>query len=433
MSSEQDAGKAGKKMMIGLGVAAAAAAILIYVFISWGNKDNSLSQSSVSLNGTAVTSSSKTDETAQYVDLMQTQNNHMADKARQQNDTFLASMPRGVDIPVNEDTPDTEKTPEPRPRLNQEPVSGNRTSSRDRAQDRDSRENLKALLLRMRSDNSTEITIASTPGNEGKGGGGNGGGGASAYSGWTESLVSATQASLSNPSSTPVFTVIPAFTRVPAQIETAIDSDNTASQVIARVPAGKYAGATVYAASIRLVGDGVEIHFSRMAWLGQEYNVNAYALSQETLQSSVATDVNHRYVSRILLPAVLGGLGDVGSLYKSSNTQILSNQYSSVTSTEMPSGKAVAGVVAGGAAEKAASVLQQDASKLPATQVTVKRKETISLQFIDGVYNTDAIQKGQRSPTTTTSEQGSQARATSRPVTTVAKELQRQKKEYNLE
>ncbi|ELL9358908.1 hypothetical protein RX465_004940, partial [Escherichia coli] len=94
------------------------------------------------------------------------------------------------------------------------------------------------------------------------------------------------------------------------------------------------------------------------------------------------------------LPAFLGGFGEAGSLFKSANTQILTNQYSTLASTAMPSGKVLAGVIGGGMAEKGGSVLQQDAAKLPATQVTVNRNETIAIQFVDGVYSTDAIKPG---------------------------------------
>ncbi len=286
--------------------------------------------------------------------------------------------------------------------------------------DKDRQERLKQLLARLRNTTPATLTVATVPGGEsggnGRSNGQNGGQSQSVWHNWTSSLSggnSLIPATLrSTDVTTPPVTIIPALTRVPAYIETAVDSDNTTSQVVANIPAGPWAGARLHAARITLVGDGVEINFTRMFWQGTEYKVNAWAQDQKTLQSSVASDVNHRYVSRIFLPAFLGGFGEAGSLFKSANTQILTNQYSTLASTAMPSGKVLAGVIGGGMAEKTGSVLQQDAAKLPATQVTVNRNETIAIQFVDGVYSTDAIKAG-----TSRKTQSAQATSESRQPT----------------
>ncbi|WP_213208700.1 conjugal transfer protein TraO, partial [Escherichia coli] len=266
--------------------------------------------------------------------------------------------------------------------------------SQQRVNDKDRQERLKQVLARLRNTTPATLTVATVPGGESGGSGrSNGGQSQGIWHNWTSSLSSGHSiipATLrSTDVTTPPVTIIPALTRVPAYIETAVDSDNTTSQVVANIPAGPWAGARLHAARITLVGDGVEINFTRMFWQGTEYKVNAWAQDQKTLQSSIASDVNHRYVSRIFLPAFLGGFGEAGSLFKSANTQILTNQYSTLASTAMPSGKVLAGVIGGGMAEKTGSVLQQDAAKLPATQVTVNRNETIAIQFVDGVYSTD--------------------------------------------
>lgn len=408
MATEQDAGQAGKKGALLLVVGVVALAVIGYIVLSWLHRDTTLAHSAVDLHGVGVTTRTPTTETEHYRELLKTDNDRGATEALKNHRTFLASLPQGVVIP---DPPTTTPPPGAANRKKPETVATPATpvdraaARQQQQQDRDAREKLKALLQRMRQNTHTDMTVASVPGADSHGGGGRASGTgntANPYAAWTTSLVAATRSSIADPSSTPVVTIIPAFTRVPATIETAIDSDNTGSQVIARVHGGPFAGAIVHTATVKLVGDGVEVHFTRLLWQGQEYKVNAYALSQDTLQSSVATDVNHRYISRILLPAVLGGIGEVGSLYKSANTTILSNQYSTTTSTAMPSGKVVGGVITGGAAEKAANVLQQDAAKLPATQVTVKHNELIALQFIDGVYSTDVIRKGQSRQQTAT-------------------------------
>lgn len=397
MSTEKDAGQSGKKGVVLVVAALVLIAGISYVGMGWFQPQER-TQSRLALSAASVRTGTTTDETAHYRELLRQDNDQGAAEAEKNNTSFLASIPRGVDMPVeNTDTGKTGQSGNDEKRTTRE---NNRTPpSQQRVNDKDRQERLKQLLARLRNTTPATLTVATVPGGE-RGGSGRSNGGQSQgiWHNWTSSLSSGNSiipATLrSTDVTTPPVTIIPALTRVPAYIETAVDSDNTTSQVVANIPAGPWAGARLHAARITLVGDGVEINFTRMFWQGTEYKVNAWAQDQKTLQSSIASDVNHRYVSRIFLPAFLGGFGEAGSLFKSANTQILTNQYSTLASTAMPSGKVLAGVIGGGMAEKTGSVLQQDAAKLPATQVTVNRNETIAIQFVDGVYSTDAIKPG---------------------------------------
>lgn len=397
MSTEKDAGQSGKKGVVLVVAALVLIAGISYVGMGWFQPQER-TQSRLALSAASVRTGTTTDETAHYRELLRQDNDQGAAEAEKNNTSFLASIPRGVDIPVeNTDTGKTGQSGNDEKRTTRE---NNRTPpSQQRVNDKDRQERLKQVLARLRNTTPATLTVATVPGGESGGSGrSNGGQSQGIWHNWTSSLSSGNSiipATLrSTDVTTPPVTIIPALTRVPAYIETAVDSDNTTSQVVANIPAGPWAGARLHAARITLVGDGVEINFTRMFWQGTEYKVNAWAQDQKTLQSSIASDVNHRYVSRIFLPAFLGGFGKAGSLFKSANTQILTNQYSTLASTAMPSGKVLAGVIGGGMAEKTGSVLQQDAAKLPATQVTVNRNETIAIQFVDGVYSTDAIKPG---------------------------------------
>ena len=397
MSTEKDAGQSGKKGVVLVVAALVLIAGISYVGMGWFQPQER-TQSRLALSAASVRTGTTTDETAHYRELLRQDNDQGAAEAEKNNTSFLASIPRGVDIPVeNTDTGKTGQSGNDEKRTTRE---NNRTPpSQQRVNDKDRQERLKQLLARLQNTTPATLTVATVPGGESGGSGrSNGGQSQGIWHNWTSSLSSGNSiipATLrSTDVTTPPVTIIPALTRVPAYIETAVDSDNTTSQVVANIPAGPWAGARLHAARITLVGDGVEINFTRMFWQGTEYKVNAWAQDQKTLQSSIASDVNHRYVSRIFLPAFLGGFGEAGSLFKSANTQILTNQYSTLASTAMPSGKVLAGVIGGGMAEKTGSVLQQDAAKLPATQVTVNRNETIAIQFVDGVYSTDAIKPG---------------------------------------
>ncbi|EAA4364056.1 conjugal transfer protein TraO, partial [Salmonella enterica subsp. enterica] len=102
----------------------------------------------------------------------------------------------------------------------------------------------------------------------------------------------------------------------------------------------------------------MEIHFDRMSWNGMDLKVNAYAQREDNLMSSVASNVNTRWFKHIILPSVLGGVGSIGTLYKDANTQVIQGNYGTVTGrVGMPSGEAVAGVIAGGMAERGSQIL----------------------------------------------------------------------------
>ena len=169
-----------------------------------------------------------------------------------------------------------------------------------------------------------------------------------------------------------------------------LDSDNAVSRVVASVPVGPWAGAALYSQDARLAGKGMDIHFDRMMWRGMFLKVNAYALNEHTGMSSVASDVNHRWFKHIVLPSVLGGVGSVGSLYKDANTQVIQGNYGSITGrVGMPDGEALAGVIAGGMAERGSQLLTRQAESEPYRQVTVSRGEVVSILFVEPVMSND--------------------------------------------
>lgn len=190
--------------------------------------------------------------------------------------------------------------------------------------------------------------------------------------------------------------VVPPYWRGPGVIDIGVDSDNSTTPVLGRFVSGPYAGAVLKApAGAKLAGDGVVIHFTEMSFGGVNYQVDAYALQDESLMPSVATEVNNRYFSRIVLPALLKGIGGIGEMYAQANTQVVTNGFNAVTTRpETPDGKAVAGVIAGGTASQAANVLSSDAARLPSKQVLVEKQQVVAIQFMRGVYSTDVANTG---------------------------------------
>lgn len=393
MSTEQDTGANDRKTLsvIGLGVVIVLAAG--YWFLSWYNSDSSSSASSVNLGGVARTSGTSTPETPRYRELLKASNDIGAQEASRNNTSFIASLPAGLDTQRNTETKTPPISPAPRtPRVT--PPSESRALTAAEQQVGEKRKEAIQKLL-------TRISTAQ------------GGGAAPVLATIRTVAPDASAASItgtapsggaSTVATAPAQQLVPALMRVPASLETAVDSDNTGSQVIAVIPTGALAGARLHSSSVKLVGNGVEINFRKMSWRGMQLNINAYAQQENTLASSVASDVNHRWMTHIVLPSVLSGAGALGSLYKDANTQVLQTNVSTVTGkVGKPDGETVAGVILGGTAEKGAEVVTQELSREPFKQVTVKQNEVISILFVDSVSTDDLVNpKSSTSRTATT-------------------------------
>jgi intracellular multiplication protein IcmE len=111
-------------------------------------------------------------------------------------------------------------------------------------------------------------------------------------------------------------------------------------------------------------------------------------------------EVNNRYFSRIILPALAIGLGRVGQLFeRSGSTTIISPLGGAViTAPESVSGRQVTGAVVGGAAQQAGNVLSRDAAAIAPKQVLVPPNTTIGVRFLAPVFSTDEV-RGNTTPT----------------------------------
>lgn len=377
MSAEQDAGNNGKKLISIIGFAALLFLAGGYWLLSWLNHDGATSDSAVNLNGTASNAGTLTMESPRYRELLKASNDRGAQEAVRTNTSFIASLPVGLE--TNEPPPD--KRPEPPRPVVPEPLPPPRQNS-NQANEQQANEKRQEQLQKL-------LTRIST-----------------AQAGGEVPVPATTLASVTRTS--PVTDVdiqteakgkteseqafIPALTRASGYMETAVDSDNPNSEVVAVIPAGPLAGARLHSSSVKLAGNGLDIRFTSMSWNGMELNVNASAQSEKDLMSSVASDVNHRWGTHIVLPAVLGGLGDLGGLYKDANTQVMQSSVGTVTGrVGKPDGSTVAGVMVGGTAQTGAEVIRQEMAREPFRQVKVKQKEVISILFVDSVTSKDIV------------------------------------------
>lgn len=392
MAIEKDVARDGKKTT---GLIVAVIIVIVagtYLIWGWLNQPD-IEESQYDLSRVANNASVSNNETIQYRKLLHLSNTQGAKEAEQEGRSFIASLSEQQPVVTEKNAP-----PEP-VALATEPAPDTDTATTDTAAlSEETKKQLDDFLKQLNSRWKTgdmqlakSFTAASVSKESND-----------AFAGWAQSIpglyppaIPAVQSAAQSPGKTqPEISVpfqIAALSRFPGVINTAVDSDNTGSVVLASVPAGKFSGMTLAAKGVQLAGDAVVIHLTDMQYKGYSCKTDAYALNDETLQSSVASDVSHRYFSRIILPALANGIGQVGQLYKDANTQILSaNGGATITGrTGTPDGKAVAGVIAGGIGEKTAQVMAEDASRLPVTRVRVARNEVISVLFMKPVTGSD--------------------------------------------
>ena len=389
-------------------------------------------QSKLDLNRVSAASHGNSSETPAYRELLKEHNAEGESTAQRQNKSFISSISleqEPVVRPVSAAKPavPTQSTAR-QSGSDQGQASGTTGRSEDRRQ-----KALDDLLKRIKPSPSTKERpegpqIAEVMGGaSGMGGEGSKGGGD--YQRWSESLpggarfqtasMNSAGAGGASPVGAPV-EIIPPYWRGPGVIDIGVDSDNSTTPVVGSLPTGSYAGAVLKAPEgAKLAGEGVQIHFTEMAFKGVNYKVDAYALQDDTLLANVATEVNHRYMSRIILPALLNGIGGAGQMYAQANTQVVSNGFSTQTVRPgLPDGTAVMGAIAGGTASQAAKVLGEDAARMPATQALVSKGQVVAIQFMRGVYAGDAIAPGQGGEAVRPSVPAQTSRATPTQPTT---------------
>ena len=392
MSAEKDVSRDVKKTVIIVATVIFSVIAGGFLLVSWVSAPPPAA-SRINVDKAAGGSGKTAPESAQYRKILRENNADGAQQAQATNGSFISSVESGTVRQVPPISREPAPLPDPQPIQVQQyappPIS------RDAIVDPDKKKALEALikeLVAQRRAPSGQLASAAGATSAQTGGNALGGAQSNPYSGWTESL---TPVSVRNGSSGPQpgstnRVVIPIGSRPGAMIDTAIDSDNTRSQVLAHIPAGPYAGATLTANGVQLAGDGVSINFTSMSWNNDTWRINAWAAMPDTLQSSVASEVSNRYATRILLPALANGLGLGGQLYASANTQIMSNGFNTLEGrVGMPDGKAVAGTVLGGAAQQAGRVIASDAQKLPVKQVLVNRGQSIAVIFMSAVKESD--------------------------------------------
>ncbi|ABO60449.1 conjugal transfer protein TraO (plasmid) [Burkholderia vietnamiensis] len=194
--------------------------------------------------------------------------------------------------------------------------------------------------------------------------------------------------------------VVDDFALIPAMLQTAIDTDEN-SVVRAYIPSGQYAGAVLFAMGYKRITNTVDMTFSYMKWQGRSYKITAKAMDQDTMRTALSGEVNNRYFSRIIIPAIAMGIGRTGQLFEQSAAQNIITPQGGVIQTypSTPKWSAVGGTIAGGMGNQAGQVLANDAANMPVKQVLIPKDTPIWIQFIGPVLASDDVAAGATGPT----------------------------------
>ncbi len=156
--------------------------------------------------------------------------------------------------------------------------------------------------------------------------------------------------------------VMPAFRWVTGRTKLATNSDS-GGPVVAEITSGP------------LVGDRVkgtaQKHEDRLTVTMNELNlqdgrtvpVNAMLMAPDSKETAIASDVNHHYVPRIVLPTLAAGIQGLGQALALSGSSVFSGPYGASQNYNTFNGGQLAGIAAGTAAGQANQVLQQQTPK----------------------------------------------------------------------
>ncbi|EAV7565627.1 hypothetical protein FC224_22060 [Salmonella enterica] len=196
------------------------------------------------------------------------------------------------------------------------------------------------------------------------------------------------------------FKLYDALKLCPAKLLTQLDTD-TNSFVRATLMCSELSGATVLATGYKLVGEDIDMTFTLMSYQGRNdriaktYKIQAKPLDLDTGRSVLSGDVNNRYLSRILIPALAMGVARTGQLYEKTTAQesYVSNGTVVTSSDGKVSTDQIKGTFFGGLAQQTADVLKADNAQIPPKQVQRIDKPTFGVVFFAPVLSSDAIEK----------------------------------------
>ncbi len=184
-------------------------------------------------------------------------------------------------------------------------------------------------------------------------------------------------------------TIVPAGTVNYAQLLIEANSD-VPGPVMVQILSGPLSGARAIG-TFKVMYEQLVLTFNMAVYKGKEYAINAIALDPSTTLGGMATDVDHRYLKRVLLPAAASFMSSFGSALTSAGSQTTATG-DTVVVTEVKKGyKEAAFEGMASAGDTVANFLQDEASRTK-TLVRVQVGAPMGLFFLQSV--TDAPKTG---------------------------------------
>jgi intracellular multiplication protein IcmE len=163
--------------------------------------------------------------------------------------------------------------------------------------------------------------------------------------------------------------------------------------ILAQVLSGPFSGARAVG-SFKTMNDYLVIQFNLINFKGKDYSVNILALDPDTTLGGMATEVDHRYFDRIILPAAAAFAAQFGStLSQPSSTFVVTNNAVLVDQAKAGYKEALYSGL-GNAAQSAAGFLQQQASQIRPL-IRVETGTPLGLFFLTSVKEGDESQEAQ--------------------------------------
>jgi intracellular multiplication protein IcmE len=378
-SAQSDVGRQSKVVVIGIVVTCLT---LGYIVITWfGNGLNKPSQiSAMQTVGRGTT----TKESEHYSQVLNRYNRAKASSAEQTGESYLSVLSNRTNNVAEQ--PASQSQAQPQSQHSQQQVvyyqqMAPQNASQDQQRAKEIADQTAGLMSNWSPVAHTTARVSS-----------DGVDYASSITRMVDRTADSLQTQQSNAAALATIKIIEDFALIPALLDTDIDTDEN-SMVTAHIPSGQYAGAKVFAMGYKRLTNTVDMTFTFMKWQGRSYKITAKAVDQISMRTALSGEVNNRYFSRIILPAIAMGIGRAGQLYEQASAQNIVTPQGGVIQTypSTPSATAVGSTILGGIANQAGQVLANDAANLPAKQVLIARDTTIGIQFIGPVLASDDV------------------------------------------
>ena len=162
--------------------------------------------------------------------------------------------------------------------------------------------------------------------------------------------------------SRPKHVVMPAFRWVTGRTKLATNSDS-GGPVVAEITSGPLAGDRVKGTAQKHE-DRLTVTMNEITLQdGRTIPVNAMLMTPDSKETAIASDVDHHYIPRIVLPTLAAGIQGLGQALALSGSSVFSGPYGASQNYNTFNGGQLAGIAAGTAAGQANQVLQQQTPK----------------------------------------------------------------------